>query len=86
MGNRYSHQTEPVTNLALLVMACPIPQYKIASDCGMSPSKLSEYINGRRRISKHHVGPLAEYFQVPIDRVLGVPELDGEGYRMGEVV
>ena len=64
------------TNLAVLMMSNPEPQYRVAAACDIAPSRLSEYIHGRRTIAAHHILALSNYFHVPATQVTGIVNPD----------
>jgi hypothetical protein len=72
MSNRYTSPMPITTNLAVLMMSNPEPQYRVAAACDIAPSRLSEYVHGRRIIAAHHVLALCNYFKVPATSVTGL--------------
>jgi len=74
MSNRYTYSAPVLTKLALFLSQRTEPQYRIAAACNMSPSRLSEYVNGKRHIATHHLEALAAYLKCDCREIMGVAE------------
>lgn len=60
-----------IARLRLRILEDGRHQYQIATQCGISPSRLSEYCLGHRAIPNHHLRSLCEYFRCGPDEVVG---------------
>ena len=49
-------------------------QRDIAIECGMHPTRLAEYANGKRQIPVHHLTALCSYFNCKPYDILGEAE------------
>jgi HTH-type transcriptional regulator / antitoxin HigA len=61
------HPMPPVSDAAMLrhlIEARGISQSKLADEVGIVMSTISEVLNGKRRLNRHHIGVLAKYFGV----------------------
>jgi plasmid maintenance system antidote protein VapI len=52
-----------------------VPQWKVASACGIHPTALSLYASGKRAIHERHAAYLAKYFDVDLDVILDRADL-----------
>lgn len=66
--------TAPVTKLRLRILETGGPAYMVAARAGFSPSRMSEYILGRRKIPFKHLVPLCEVLQCDPDDIVGMVE------------
>jgi HTH-type transcriptional regulator/antitoxin HigA len=58
----------PVSDAAMLrhlIEARGISQAKLANEVEISMSTISEILNGKRQLNRHHISALAKYFGVP---------------------
>lgn len=67
-------QTVKVTKLRLRILETGGPAYMVAARCGFSPSRMSEYILGRKAIPFKHLVPLCEVLKCDPDEVTGWAE------------
>lgn|SRR5215471_223236 len=59
-----------VTKLRLALMHSGLPQYMVAAQSGMPPSRVSEYALGKKSIPAHHLMALASVLRVnPVDLI-----------------
>lgn len=63
----------PATNLEALLSRAAVPDWEVAAACAIHPSTLSRYRRGVREIPLRHAQRLAEYFDVELGEVIGVP-------------
>ena len=60
-----------ITKLSLLIMADGRPQYMVAADLRVSPSRLSQYSLGVRPIPAARIYEFCNFFRVNPDELLG---------------
>lgn len=65
-------QRPQVTKLRLRVLETGGPAYIVAARAGFSPSRMSEYVLGRREIPAKHLVPLCEVLQCDPEDVVGL--------------
>lgn len=64
-------QPARVTKLRIRILETGGPAYIVAARCGFSPSRMSEYVLGRREIPAKHVMALCEVLRCNPDDVVG---------------
>lgn len=60
-----------ITKLRLRILETGGPAYMVAARCGFSPSRMSEYILGRREIPVKHLVPLCDVLKCEPEDVVG---------------
>jgi HTH-type transcriptional regulator / antitoxin HigA len=61
------HPMAPVTDAVMLrhlIDARGVTQSKLAADVKLQMSTISEVLNGKRRLNRHHIAVLSKYFRV----------------------
>lgn len=70
-----------ISKLRIHVLEANEPAYMVAARAGFSPSRLSEYMLGRRDIPTHHVIALCEVLNCLPDEIIG---WDSDAVVLGE--
>ena len=65
-----------LTNLKVKLIEADQPAWAIAAKCGISPSVLSAYAVGSRKIIPKHLRALARYFKCPAADISGTSEFE----------
>jgi len=65
-----------VSRLRLLLLDGGVPGYLVAARCGFPPSRLSEYVMGRKPIPLVHQIVLCEVLGCSVDELVGWSEED----------
>lgn len=73
--SQVSRAQDRVTNLRLRLMEDGRPQYIIAAELEVSPSRLSEYALGNRTIPQHRVYTFCRVLRCNPDELLGFADL-----------
>lgn len=66
--------TVPITKLRLRILETGGPAYIVAAHCGFSPSRMSEYVLGRKTIPPKHLIALCQVLRCDPDDVTGWAE------------
>lgn len=64
----------PFTKLRLRILETGGPAYMVAAHCGFSPSRMSEYVLGRRAIPPKHLIALCKVLRCEPEDVTGWAE------------
>jgi hypothetical protein len=74
-----SRQVTDRSKLGLLIRRSGKPMYVVAAEARIAFSQLSRYANLYEPIRPNHVVRLTQYFGVPIDELVGIPDTGGPG-------
>jgi DNA-binding Xre family transcriptional regulator len=63
-----------ISKLRLRILESGETQYMLAAKCGMSPSRMSEYVVGKKAIAAHHIPRMCKVLKCQPQDLMGVDD------------